>query len=187
MERLLENEPTVGRALDLGCGDGRNSLLLAARGFEVTSVDRSAEGIASMLRIARRRSLARQIAGVVADARRWCFQGARFNLAAAVTLLDHLPADEINRALERLVNALVPGGSLLVKVHTVADPGYKRKAGPGVSETAGAIAHYFSRGELRQRLAGLCRITRYEERLELDTSHGKPHLHGFAIAGGRKV
>jgi SAM-dependent methyltransferase len=32
---------TPGRALDLGCGPGRNALLLAARGFEVDAVDLS--------------------------------------------------------------------------------------------------------------------------------------------------
>jgi SAM-dependent methyltransferase len=40
---------TVGRILDLGCGTGGHAILLAARGYDVTAVDRSAE----MLRHAR--------------------------------------------------------------------------------------------------------------------------------------
>ncbi|MCX4745319.1 class I SAM-dependent methyltransferase [Kitasatospora sp. NBC_01287] len=35
-----------GRALDLGCGPGRNALFLASRGFEVDAVDLSPAGIA---------------------------------------------------------------------------------------------------------------------------------------------
>ncbi|MFI8216670.1 class I SAM-dependent methyltransferase [Streptomyces sp. NPDC085932] len=40
--RHVEDGPAVpGRALDLGCGPGRNALYLAARGFEVDAVDLS--------------------------------------------------------------------------------------------------------------------------------------------------
>jgi hypothetical protein len=37
--------PPGGRALDLGCGPGRNSLHLAAQGFEVDAVDLSAAAV----------------------------------------------------------------------------------------------------------------------------------------------
>ncbi|MER7515123.1 class I SAM-dependent methyltransferase [Streptomyces sp. NPDC126499] len=38
--------PTGGRALDLGCGPGRNALHLAARGFQVDAVDLSSGALA---------------------------------------------------------------------------------------------------------------------------------------------
>ncbi|MEU3370461.1 class I SAM-dependent methyltransferase [Streptomyces sp. NPDC006660] len=38
--------PACGRALDLGCGPGRNALHLAARGFEVDAVDLSPVAVA---------------------------------------------------------------------------------------------------------------------------------------------
>ncbi|CCJ88722.1 Tellurite resistance protein TehB [Cronobacter turicensis 564] len=41
-----------GRALDLGCGNGRNSLYLAARGFDVTAWDKNPASIANLERIA---------------------------------------------------------------------------------------------------------------------------------------
>lgn len=37
---------TPGRALDLGCGPGRNALYLASQGFEVDAVDLSSEAVA---------------------------------------------------------------------------------------------------------------------------------------------
>lgn len=43
---------TPGRALDVGCGNGRNSLYLAARGFDVTAWDKNPASIANLQRIA---------------------------------------------------------------------------------------------------------------------------------------
>jgi len=42
---LLAVAGTPGRALDLGCGNGRNSVLLASEGWEVDAVDHSRQAI----------------------------------------------------------------------------------------------------------------------------------------------
>jgi ubiquinone/menaquinone biosynthesis C-methylase UbiE len=46
-----------GRALDLACGEGRNALWLAERGWQVTAVDFSAVGLAKAQRLASERAL----------------------------------------------------------------------------------------------------------------------------------
>lgn len=46
-----------GAILDLACGDGRNALFLAERGFEVCGVDVSAVGLERLRRFAARRGL----------------------------------------------------------------------------------------------------------------------------------
>ena len=43
---------TPGSVLDLGCGNGRNSLYLAANGFDVTAWDKNPVSIASLQRVA---------------------------------------------------------------------------------------------------------------------------------------
>ena len=43
---ILDDLPTAGRALDLAGGSGRNALLLAEHGLDVTIADVSAEGLA---------------------------------------------------------------------------------------------------------------------------------------------
>ena len=40
-----------GKALDLGCGNGRNSLYLAANGFDVTAWDKNPASISNLERI----------------------------------------------------------------------------------------------------------------------------------------
>lgn len=54
-----------GNALDLGCGQGRDALLLAAHGFRVTAVDASSVGVAQMIDRARVRDL--DVTGIVGD------------------------------------------------------------------------------------------------------------------------
>lgn len=56
LQRVLPLLPP-GRALDLACGRGRNALFLAERGFVVTAVDASAEGLALLQQQAGERGL----------------------------------------------------------------------------------------------------------------------------------
>jgi len=45
------------RVLDLGCGEGRDSVYFASRGFEVTGLDVSADALAKARRLADERQL----------------------------------------------------------------------------------------------------------------------------------
>jgi SAM-dependent methyltransferase len=46
VQRVLAEYPVKpGRALEIGCGNGRNAVLLASRGFEVTACDVSGEAL----------------------------------------------------------------------------------------------------------------------------------------------
>lgn len=64
-ERLIAEIGRGGVALDLGCGQGRDALMLARHGYRVTGVDVSGVGVAQML--SRARELGLQIFGVVGD------------------------------------------------------------------------------------------------------------------------
>src|SRR6266487_6836286 len=54
---LNETHPPAGEALDLGCGEGRNSLLLARYGYHVHAIDVSSQGILKLERYARSQGL----------------------------------------------------------------------------------------------------------------------------------
>lgn len=59
---LSSRDATV---LDLGCGQGRDALMIAERGFEVVGVDISPSGISQMIEQARNQDL--KLTGEVAD------------------------------------------------------------------------------------------------------------------------
>jgi 2-polyprenyl-3-methyl-5-hydroxy-6-metoxy-1,4-benzoquinol methylase len=104
-----------GRTLDLACGEGRNAIWLAARGFAVTAVDFSAVAIER----ARSRAAER---GVHVD---WvCDDVTRFEPPVAafqwvVILYLQIPGVERSRALAHAASALAPGGRLLMVGHAV--------------------------------------------------------------------
>jgi len=105
--------PAVGHALDLGCGTGGFTRLLAPRAAGVTAVDFSPE----MLRVAAERSAHLPgIEWVQADANTYAIEPESYDLIVSLKTLHHLHADEV---VPRLAGALRPGGLLLL--HDVLD------------------------------------------------------------------
>src|SRR3989304_1831152 len=68
----------VGKALDLGVGEGRNALYLAHKGFHVTGADVSPKAIEKFLDIAKKRGLT--VEGLVMDIRDFEFKLNVYNL-----------------------------------------------------------------------------------------------------------
>jgi SAM-dependent methyltransferase len=104
-----------GRALDLACGEGRNSVWLARQGWGVTGVDFSAEAIGKA------RALAEQQLGE-ADSVEWiCANATSLELPAQYDLVLlaylQLPESERRAALASAWSALGSGGTLLVIAH----------------------------------------------------------------------
>ena len=182
---LVNGSHITGTALDIGSGDGRNTLFLARAGFHVTAVDTSRVGLEKLDRIAGERNLTERIITRHADARELEYPPRSFDLIASVTLFDHLPAGDVPALFDRLAASLVDGGVLFVKAHTVDDPGHGRDRSDA-SELAGEIRHYFERNELLRLAGDRFYIIRYEETREHDTSHGRPHSHAFAKLLARK-
>jgi SAM-dependent methyltransferase len=100
--------PHCTEALDVGCGTGAFSRLLAQRSERVLALDLSPR----MIEVARGRSRATpNIDYLVADAAAWEFPATRFDCVASIATLHHLPT-ETN--LTRMRDALKPGGTLIV-------------------------------------------------------------------------
>jgi SAM-dependent methyltransferase len=110
-----------GRALDLGCGEGADSVWLAEHGWQVTAVDVSATAIGRARALAAEHAVpGGQITWHVADLGGWQPAG-RFDLVSACFL--HAPV-EFPRAtvLQRAAGAVAAGGHLLIVGHAEAPP-----------------------------------------------------------------
>lgn len=106
----------AGRAVDLGCGEGRNALWLATRGWLVEGIDFSRVALDKAARIAA------DAPPAVTERLTWTC--ADLTTAPLPTGLDlmlicyiHLPSSERPRLLRRAQDALGPGGALLVLGH----------------------------------------------------------------------
>jgi SAM-dependent methyltransferase len=102
-----------GRALDLACGEGRNAVWLAERGWQVTGVDFSDVALAKAAELAAGRGV--EVDLLVADVLEYRPEARAFDLVAVLYL--QLPRDELLHALESAAGAVAPGGTLLVLGH----------------------------------------------------------------------
>src|SRR5262245_27479932 len=94
-----------GPALDLGCGDGRNSLYLARLGFDVTGIDISSVAIAKLRSEAGQQQL--ELTALVEDVRNYHYPAAHYELVVGNTILDHMEREaDGNQVAEAMEAAL---------------------------------------------------------------------------------
>jgi len=114
-------DPRPGRALDLACGEGRNVLWLAGRGWQVTAVDFSGVALAKGRHAAQAAGVSRadRIEWVEADL--LTYQPAEGGYDAVLIAYLQLAADERRVVVARAATALAEGGSVLVVAHDAAN------------------------------------------------------------------
>lgn len=111
LRRWLPSLP-VGRALDIACGAGRNSLFLAAAGFQVDALDISTQALARAATFADARGL--KVNWIEHDLDAGLPDSGCYDL---IVLFRYVNA----RVLGILKERLLPGGYLLVEEHLVTD------------------------------------------------------------------
>jgi SAM-dependent methyltransferase len=111
VEEVAGLEP--GRALDLGCGEGRNAIWLAEQGWDVTAVDFSDVAIEKGQLAAAKRGV--DVRWIVADITEYVPESGAYDLVLVAYV--HLPPDQMSAVWRRAVAAVAPGGMLLVIGH----------------------------------------------------------------------
>jgi len=105
-EVIKERKP--GKALDIGIGDGRNSLFLAAQGWDVTGFDISDVGIKQARE--RAQSAGLKLNALVDDVDQFHYGQERWDLV--VGMYEH---EMITRNAEKIIGSLKHGGLIVVE------------------------------------------------------------------------
>ncbi|MBN2498629.1 MAG: methyltransferase domain-containing protein [Deltaproteobacteria bacterium] len=107
------------RTLEIGCGTGRVTRHLLAAGAEILAVDCSR----ASLEVLAARATGGVLDRVCGDAVHLPVRRDRFSLAVALGVFYHLPGrDEREWALQAALDALEPGGALVVSLYNLSLP-----------------------------------------------------------------
>ena len=159
----------VAELLELGPGQGRDTLLFATAGIRVIALDFAEPGLAQITAKAEAAGVGTAVRTLVGDAReRLPLPDRSVDAAYAHMLLCMaLTTADIERLVAEVRRVLRPGGLFVYTVRTIADAHF----GAGVDhgddrwETGGFIVHFFDRA-LIDRLAGgfeIIEVDQFEE------------------------
>lgn len=101
-----------GKTLDLGCGNGRNSLYLAANGFDVTAWDKNANSIDNIESIKAKEGIT-NLQTAIQDLNSLRFDG-EYDFILSTVVLMFLQAETIPGLIDNMQRCTKPGGYNLI-------------------------------------------------------------------------
>ena len=143
-----------GEVLDLGAGDGRNSIYLAAQGFHVLAVDFSQVAIKKIKKISDSRNISLDIE--VADIRKRKIVRS-YDLILAAFVLHHLSRSEALTLIQNMMAHTSIHGLNIIATFTEQGDFYKNNPG---------TENFYIRNAELKTLYSKWEILRYEEREE---------------------
>jgi len=151
------------RVLELGCGEGRDSVFFASRGFAVTGVDVSRMGLRKAERLARERGV--EVQWIHGDIAR-CAVSGPFDLVYSCGAIHYVPRRRRAHLLQRLKALTRAGGHHAHIVFT----------GRHVYVEHAEIIDYFAPEELGHAYRDWL-VLRCDERMIRCRQNGRPHRH----------
>lgn len=123
LKEVLKYAPK-GAALDIGAGEGRNSIFLAKNGFKVEAIDKIKEGLKKCKNLAEKYKL--PIKTEVVDVKKFKFEKNKYSLILAIASLDFLKFSEIKKIIPKIKKSLKRNGILYLVIFSTKDPAFKR-------------------------------------------------------------
>jgi len=119
VQHLFNHVPRNGNILDLGCGEGRNSLYLSQVGYNIVGIDLSFKAA----RVMKNNFFEEELKGLVitGDARNLPFLSDSIDGILAHHLFDHLDANGFDNALNEAFRVLKPEGVMLMTVDSFGE------------------------------------------------------------------
>lgn len=167
MIRASSLVPHRERALDLGCGAGRDTRYLLAQGFHVTAIDADANAMTILATFPQERL--RAVQSSFGD-----FPFESYDLINAHFSLPFLPREQFYAVFDKVRQALNPGGIFVGQFFGIHDQW-------NTPERASSMT-FLTREEAMEALEGLDVIEFEEEDVDSVVADGSPkHWHVFHI------
>ncbi|WP_423784204.1 tellurite resistance methyltransferase TehB [Ewingella americana] len=157
----------AGRALDLGCGVGRNALYLSLKGFDVTAWDKNADSIARVNEIISLEGLA----NITADIRdlNQLQLAEQYDFIFSTVVLMFLQPESIPSLINNMQTHTLPGGYNLV-VAAMDTPDYPCVMPFPFTFKPGELKNYYEDWEIikyNEDVGQLHKVDRNGERIKL--------------------
>lgn len=191
--RLLQYFDLIdkGRVLDLGIGEGRNSIPFAANGFHIDGVDTSETALSRC----RETFSGLNAMGdfVNCDLRKYDIKKDNYNLIIAASVLNFFKKSDIDILIQKIKDGLKDDGLIYLTVFSTLEPRYSMlnisqkqvEKNTFYIEERNFHVHYFTQKEISEYFSDFKLICLFEG-MEYDTSHGDPHYHGCIDFVARK-
>jgi cyclopropane fatty-acyl-phospholipid synthase-like methyltransferase len=173
-----------GNVLDLGIGEGRNSLPFAMNGFSIDGVDISATALNRCKESFNSRNLPVNL--VVGDLRKFIIERNKYTLIIAANVLNFFSGSDIKALLKQIKSGIQDGGSIYLSVFSTLDPKFQamKESRAKIEENTfyddekKLYIHFFAREQLLNcfrefELICCC------EGIEYDNEANNPHYHGI--------
>jgi 2-polyprenyl-3-methyl-5-hydroxy-6-metoxy-1,4-benzoquinol methylase len=177
-----------GKVLDIGAGEGRNSVFLAQNGFKVEAIDINKERLEKCREIAEKYHLPIETKAI--DIRNFEFKPNKYSLILDILTLSFLKFSEISKIIPKIKKSLKRNGIFYMVAFSTKDPAFKRlkfkkleidEKNTFYLPKLKIFRHFFEKRELLKLLKNF-EILKIEERKLRDTSHSGIHFHRIIIA-----
>lgn len=176
--------------LDLGIGEGQNSIALAELGYNVTGVDCSKKALNIC------RSRCPNIKLIEKDIRNFDIKPNNYDSIMSRCVLHFLHKSDVYTIIKNIKNNINPNGLVYISVFSIEDPSLQFKFNnPDFEVLENNVFHkisdntyssYFSKNEILELFSDFDTIFISDE-YSMDLGHGAPHYHGIIKYIGRKI
>lgn len=176
--------------LDLGIGEGQNSINLSELGYNVTGVDYSKKALDVC------KNKCSNIKLVHSDIRSFNIEQNKYDLIISRFVLHFLHKHDVYDIINDIKNNLKLGGLVYLSVFSTDDSSLIFKIGNSDYDilennvfhkvVGDTYSSYFSKKEILELFSDFNTVLISDE-YSLDLGHGEPHYHGFIKYVGQKV